>query len=325
MSMILAGDIGGTNTRLGLFEAHVHRPRRLAVSVFPTLEYTDLSAIITVFATDRAVGGAHFDTASFGVAGPVMGDRAQLTNIPWGVDARDIAKAFAIRRVSLLNDLQAMAYAVPVLEPCELLVLQEGTPAGGSNMALIAAGTGLGEAVLHNVGGRFVPLASEGGHADFAARNERDVDLLRDLIHRFGHAEVEQVVSGKGLVNVHRITHTGPCLVVGDLNAPDAPALISASALERRCPGCKEALDMFIDAYGAEAGNLALRSLALGGVFIGGGIAPKILTALTDGRFVRAFRDKVLPFDDLLASIPVKVILNDEAGLLGAAVHASSR
>lgn len=322
--MILAGDIGGTSTRLGLFDPRPDRPRPIAVSVFPTLEYRDLFSIISAFASDRAVNGAHLDTASFGVAGPVMGDQAELTNVPWRVDAGDIAKAFDIRRVSLLNDLQAMAYAVPVLEPSELLVLQEGAPAGRSNMALIAAGTGLGEAMLHHVDGRFVPVASEGGHADFAARNERDIDLLRDLIQRFGHAEVEHVVSGMGLVNLHRITHTGPCLIVEDLNAPDAPALISAAALERRCRGCMDALYMFVDAYGAEAGNLALRSMALGGLFVGGGIAPKILPALIDGPFVRAFCDKAPPFDEMLASIPVKVILNDEAGLLGAAVYAAT-
>ena len=191
-------------------------------------------------------------------------------------------------------------------------------------MALIAAGTGLGESILHAIDGRLVPVASEGGHADFAARTEREIDVLRDLMQRFGHAPVEQVVSGRGLVNLHRVTHAGPCPAVEDQDAPGAPAAIVHAALERRCRGCVDALGMFVDAYGAEAGNLALRAMATGGVFVGGGIAPKILPALLDGRFVKAFADKAPPFHDMLAKIPVKVILNDEAALLGAAVRGAA-
>jgi len=195
--------------------------------------------------------------------------------------------------------------------------LQEGAVEGPGNIALIAAGTGLGEAWLHNVNGQFIPSASEGGHADFAARTEREVDVLRNLIQRFGRAEVESVVSGPGLVNLHRVTHVAPC------GAENDPAAISAAALERRCAGCIEALELFVDAYGAEAGNLALRSLATGGVFVGGGIAPKILPAVADGRFMRAFCDKSPRFREMLSKIPVKVILDDEAGLLGASVCAA--
>jgi glucokinase len=188
-------------------------------------------------------------------------------------------------------------------------------------MAVIAAGTGLGEAFLHRIGDRFVPAASEGGHADFAARNEREMALVRDLIARVGRAEVEGVVSGNGLVNIHRVTHTGPCAAAVNIDDPLAAAAISEAALSRACSGCEEALAMFVDAYGAEAGNLALRTVATGGVFVGGGIAPKILPALTGGAFMRAFVDKA-PFRAMLGRIPVKVIRNPEVGLLGAAVHA---
>ncbi len=185
-----------------------------------------------------------------------------------------------------------MAHAVPVLQGHELHVLQEGEAIRGGNIALIAAGTGLGEALLHNVRGRFIPSPSEAGHADFPARTEREIQLVRDLTARYGRAEIEHVVSGRGLINIHRSTHTQPCAAAIDLDDADAPAKISAAALERACAQCVETLDLFVGAYGAEAGNLALRTVATGGVFIGGGIAPKILPALTAGTFMHAFRSK---------------------------------
>ena len=321
--MLLAGDIGGTKTLLGLFDPVPARPRPLAVRVFPTLDFDDLTTMIAAFLEDAPTKGGSIESACFGVAGPVVGDVAELTNVPWLVDARRVATKFKLRHVSLLNDLQAMAYSVPVLRAAEMHVLQQGRPVTGGNRALIAAGTGLGEALLHYVDGRFIPSPSEGGHADFAARTERDIVLLRDLIERYGRADVERVVSGPGLTNVHRVTHRGPCAASIDLEHPDAPMAISAAALDRRCDGCVEALELFVEAYGAEAGNLALRTVATDGVFIGGGIAPKILPALTDGRFIRAFREKA-PLETLLEAMPVKVILNTEAGLLGAAVYAAA-
>jgi glucokinase len=201
-------------------------------------------------------------------------------------------------------------------------VLQQGEAIRGGNMALVAAGTGLGQALLHNVGGRFVPSPTEAGHADWAARTERDMAVLRHLIERNGRAEVEDVVSGRGLPNLHRVTHSKVCDAGIDPDDPSAPAALTTAALERRCAGCVEALEIFVDAYGAEAGNAALRSVATAGVFIGGGIAPKILPALTDGRFLAAFRDKGA-MRGLVEKLPVKIILNAEAGLLGAAVHAA--
>jgi glucokinase len=330
--MLLAGDIGGTKTLLGLYDrgntgapanGALARPGQLAMRAFTTLDYPDLETIIRTFtAEEPQARGAAIDAACFGVAGPVVGTSAQLTNVPWRVDATAVAAAFRIPRVGLLNDLESMAYGVPALMPSELQVLQEGEAIPSGNIAVIAAGTGLGEAFLHNVDGRLIPCASEGGHADFAARNEREIALTRDLIRRVGRADVEHVVSGHGLANIHRVTHTGPCPVVPDAADPHAPAAISISALEKRCPGCVEALEIFVDAYGAEAGNLALRTVSTGGVFIGGGIGPKILPALTDGRFMRTFLDKA-PFEGMLRKMPVRVILNPEVGLLGSAVRAS--
>jgi glucokinase len=321
--MLLAGDIGGTKTLLGLFDRAFPRPHSIASRAFSTLEYGDLATMISVFATENAVSHADIEAAAFGVAGPVLGATAQLTNVPWRVDARRLAETLDIGRVSLLNDLQAMAYAVPALRDDELHVLQEGVaPAGGSgNRALIAAGTGLGEAFLHFVDGRFISSPSEGGHADFAARTERDITVLRALVQRYKRVSIEHVVSGPGLVNLYRALHAGPCRAGIDATSRGAPAAITSAALERRCPGCVDTLATFIDAYGAEAGNLALRTVSTAGLFVGGGIAPRILPALAGGAFMHAFRDKA-PLDDLMARIPVKVILHAEPGLLGAAMYA---
>lgn len=320
--MILAGDIGGTKTLLGLFEPSGERPAPVHSYAYATLAHADLTEIVGAFLKEKRVTGATVSAACFGVAGPVIDDAAELTNVPWRVDARRVASTLGLQRVSLLNDLEAMAYAVPVLTDTEVLVLQRGTPKDDGNIALIAAGTGLGESLLHNVRGRFIPSPSEGGHADFSARTERDIGLLRDLTSRYGRADVEHVVSGRGLVNIHRHLHRGPCeagITIGD---PEAPAAISSAALERRCAACVETLDLFVEAYGAEAGNLALRGVTTGGVFVGGGIAPKILPLMTSGAFMAAFRAKV-PLEQMLDAMPVKIILNAEAGLLGAAVFAA--
>jgi glucokinase len=326
--MLLAGDIGGTKTLLGLFDAAPARPRPVMVRSFGTLDHPDLQTMIAAFMKDEDAGAARsnhgaIETACFGVAGPVIDDTVRVTNVPWFVDARRVAAALGIARVLLLNDLEALAHAVPVLRESETHVLQEGEAMRGGSIGLIAAGTGLGQAMLHNIDGRFVPLASEAGHADFAARTEREIALVRDLTARYGRADVEHVVSGRGLVNIHRVAHRQPCAAAVDLESPDAPAVISAAALERRCTGCVETLDLFVEAYGAEAGNLALRVVATGGLYVGGGIAPKILPALTTGVFMRALRAKP-PLDPMLSAMPVKVILNAEAGLLGAAVFAAS-
>jgi glucokinase len=253
----------------------------------------------------------------------VVAERATLTNVQWDVSADDIRGHLGITRVALLNDLEALAASVECLADDEIATLQNGVERPDGNAVVIAAGTGLGQAYLHRVGGgRLRPMASEGGHADFAARTDREFELVRMLRDRDGRAEVEQVVSGLGLVNLHQFTHAGrPCPVVERLDDVDAQARMTQGAMSGRCPLCGEALGMFVAAYGAEAGNLALRGLATAGVYVGGGIAPKILPALQDGRFMEAFRAKT-PMAELVASMPVRVILTPQAGLLGAAVHA---
>jgi glucokinase len=319
--MLLAGDVGGTKTLLGLFEAADARPRLVTRRVYETNAFDSFTAILNAFARD--VGDPFsISAAAVGVAGPVIGDRAALTNIAWDISCGEITTRFSTPRVRLLNDLEAMATSVEVLAPDELLVLQHGIPRADGNAVVIAAGTGLGEAYLHRVNGRLQPVPSEGGHADWAARTDSEIGLLHMLRSRYGRAEVEHVLCGPGLLNIHRFTHQGePCEPTRGLPPEEIPAAISNAGLTGRCPSCVEALAMFVSAYGAEAGNMALRGVATAGVFIGGGIAPKILPALQDGRFMEAFLAKGV-MTELASKVPVKVILNPAAGLLGAAVAA---
>jgi glucokinase len=244
-----------------------------------------------------------------------------LTNADWRIDGAATAKALGLRRVSLLNDLMAMARAVPVLRPDELVTLQEGTPDPAGAIALIAPGTGLGEAFLVRDGARLLASPSEAGHADFAPRTPRELALLAFLTGRFGRVDYERVLSGPGLVNIHGFVHTSPCeALAGD--GGDQAARISAAALDSACAHCVEALALFVAALGAEAGNMALRTVATGGVYLGGGIPPKILPALAQPRFLEAFRAKE-PMGDLVARVPVHVIVHPDPGLLGAAVAAA--
>jgi glucokinase len=336
--MYLAGDIGGTKTLLGLFSPGKERPSAVEVGEFVTLDYEGLEAMLREFLRVQNVSPRQIKAACFGVAGAVTDNVARLTNVPWLVDVSTLAERTGLVNCVLLNDLEALGYAVPVLERTELAVLQQGVASAGGNAAVLAAGTGLGEALLHNVDGGFVPAASEGGHADFAARTPREHRMAIALARIFDHVSVEHVVSGPGLVNIYQFTHdafgSGPsitpssvvpaklCAGVGAVTDPaDLPASISQAAMERRCPECIETLDMFVEAYGAEAGNLALRYVATGGVYVGGGIAPKILPALQSGAFLDAFKAKGL-MKDMVATVPVSVILNPDAGLIGAAVHA---
>jgi len=323
-NLILAADIGGTKTLVGAFERGGSRPRRRVARSYSTLDYRALPDILKQFLSDTTIDREAIDFACFGVAGPVIDEAADLTNVPWRVDARKVAAVFEFPQVRLLNDLEAMAYSIPALESSEVHVLQTGVRNENGNIAVIAAGTGLGEGMLHRIGRRWIAAPTEAGHADFAARTEREVVLMRHLTQRYGRADVEHVISGRGLLNIHEVSHRNmPCSAVKDLDDPAAAAAITTAGLEKRCAGCVETLDLFVEAYGAEAGNLGLRSVATGGVFIGGGIAPKILPALTAGRFVQAFSAKP-PLDAMLLAMPVSVILNGEAGLLGAASFANS-
>jgi glucokinase len=319
--MILAGDLGGTKTLLGLFQREPRRPRPLVTRAYPTQEFDRFTAILDAFARD--VGKPlRVDAAAVGVAGPIVDQHARLTNIPWDVSVSEIGTHLNVRRVALLNDLEAMATSVALLEGEEVAVLQRGELKTSGNAAVIAAGTGLGQAYLHRVNGRLLPVASEGGHADFAPRTDREFELARMLRGLYGRAEVEQVISGPGLVNIHRLTHAGKsCESVEGIAPAEQPAAISEAAFSQRCGRCREALEIFVEAYGAEAGNLGLRGVATAGVYVGGGIAPKILPALQNGRFIQAFRAKA-PMADLVAAMPVSVIVKQDAGLLGAAIAA---
>ena len=322
-ALVLAGDVGGTKTLLGVFQDMEGRPRKLTAFSYPTTAFTAFTEILAAFLRDADPPSAP-DAVAIGVAGPVVGNRANLTNVNWGVDGDAIASMVGNRPTRLLNDLEAMATAVEALEPEDVVVLQEGVARHDGHAVVIAAGTGLGEAYLHRVDGRLRPLPSEGGHADFAPRTDRELQLLQMLRAEYGRAEVEHVLSGPGLLNLHRFTHAGErCPAIAGLDAEQQAPAISEAALAGRCASCVEALAIFVSVYGAEAGNLALRGVATSGVYIGGGIAPKILPALGDGRFLEAFRAKGT-MSDLVAQMPVKVILNEEAGLIGAAVHALS-
>jgi glucokinase len=338
--VLLAADVGGTKTLLGLFAEAPERPARIEVGEFTTLDYDSLVPMIREFLKANNVEPRAVKAATFGVAGAITEQVARLTNVSWVIDAASIAQAASLTRVHLLNDLEAMAYSVPVLEPSELKVLQQGVTVPGGNAAVIAAGTGLGESLLLNVDGRFMPGETEAGHADWGARTPREIELLAAVTRVHGRCSNEHIISGPGLVNIYSFTHDAfgsrtpispaafvperTCAGVGRVDDPaDLPAAISASAMQHRCEQCVETLDLFVTAYGAEAGNLALRTVATAGVYVGGGIAPKILPRFDNGLFLDAFRAKE-PLAAFVSTIPVAIILNSEAGLLGAAVHANS-
>ncbi len=319
--MLLAGDVGGTKTLLGIFEQAAPRPIAIAIQAYSTPAFTSFSGILGAFARDVHHPAA-IAAAAIGAAGPVIGQRAQLTNITWDIDARDVSAYLGTTRIALMNDLEAMAASVGVLEPGDSIALQQGIAHPDGNAVVIAAGTGLGQASLPRIDGRLRPVPSEGGHADFAPRSEREIELLKMLRAERGRAEVEDILCGPGLANLHRFTHgSHPCRAVQALPSDAWPAAISTAALSGDCTACVEALDIFVSVYGAEAGNLALRGVATAGVYVGGGIAPRILPALQDGRFLDAFRAKGA-MAALLEAMPVRVIVNPAAGLIGAAVRA---
>lgn len=321
--MILAGDVGGTKTLLGLFEPAESRPIERHLFKYSTIDFSSFGDQLDAFARD--VGEMpRLEAIALGIAGPVMGRVAHLTNHTWVVDADKISERMHAP-VALLNDLEAMGYSLGVLTPDEQLVLQSGEPRADGHAALLAAGTGLGEAALHRVDGHLIPAPSEAGHADFAARTDREWALARMLTELYGRASVEHVLSGRGIVNLHRFTHDGAACAATDGVAQNGqPAAITAAAIDGRCERCAEALGIFVSVYGAEAGNLALRTLATAGLYVGGGIVRHILPLIQrDDTFIRAFRAKA-PMDALALRIPVKLILNDETGILGAAVRAQS-
>jgi glucokinase len=322
--MILAGDIGGTNTRLALVAASGDRLSLVEEATFPSREYPNLEAVLERFPSSRR---PPVERACFGVAGPVRHGRVDATNLPWVVDSRSLARQLGLEAVGLINDLEANAYGISVLETKDFTVLNAGAPDAEGNRAIISAGTGLGEAGLYWDGERHRPFATEGGHTSFAPRTALEMDLLRHLLREFQHVSVERVLSGPGLLHIYKfLRDTGhgeePAWLAEQLRQRDPAAVIAETALERKHGLCVRALDLFVSIYGAEAGNLALKVMATGGVFVGGGIAPKILPKLQEPMFLEAFSGKgrMAP---LLLAMPVRVILNDKTALLGAARHAA--
>jgi glucokinase len=322
--MLLAVDLGGTKTLLGLFQkSETARPVESRVLEFSTLEFAAAADILSAFLTATNVRADEIEAAALGLPGPIIDQRCKPTNVDWVVDGRELSSRLGLTRVHLLNDLEAMAYVVPALRPEELKVLQTGKRDPTGNAALLAAGTGLGQALLINVDGELRPSPSEGGHADFAARTPREIELLRELIGLYGRASTEHVVSGPGLVNLARFTSQGQSFVFREASDPvELPSRITQAAVSKRCPHCVEALEMFVAAFGAAAGNFAMQGMATGGVYIGGGIPPKILPAFETSTFIDAFNAKE-PLDGLVKAIPVSLILNKHAGLDGAAVYAN--
>jgi glucokinase len=322
--MLLAVDLGGTKTLLGLFRrSDKPRPDEVTILELSTLEYSGAAEIVSAFLDAAKVKASDIEAACLGLPGPVIDQRCKPTNVDWVVDARELSSSLGLGHVRLLNDLEAMAHVVPALRVDELKVLQEGRRDPKGNAALLAAGTGLGQALLINVDGELRPSPSEGGHADFAARTPREIELLQELTRLFGRTHTEHVVCGPGLVNLARFTSKGQSFVFHEGGDPaELPSRITQAAVSKRCPHCVEALEMFVAAFGAAAGNFAMQGMATGGVYIGGGIPPKILPAFETSTFIDAFNAKE-PLDDLVKNIPVLLILNKHAGLDGAAVYAN--
>lgn len=320
---VLSGDIGGTKTRLAIVAVQGSRVQIEHEISYPSRQYERFDALLAEFLADVQPPAA----AAFGIAGPVQGRVAQTTNLPWQIDADALQRQFGFSRCLLLNDLEATACGLPALGADDLLTLQAGAADACGNQAVIAAGTGLGEAGLFWDGEQHQPFASEGGHASFAPANTLEFALLRHLQQQFGHVSWERVVSGMGIVSVHeflcRYRHTdAPDWLAAAMREGDAAAAISQAALAGRDEICAETLECFVRLYGAEAGNLALKTMSRGGVFIGGGIAPKILPMLQSELFLDAFLSKGR-MRPLLEAMPVRVILNDRAALYGPALRAA--
>lgn len=321
--MILAGDIGGTNARLALFEKNGADIAMRAQQDYRTKDYQSLEDVIKAFITKN---GDAVEAACFGVAGPVMENKVTATNLAWAIDGAILAKSLSLKETVLLNDLVAYAYGALAMRPEQLIVLQEGKRAD-ANRALIAAGTGLGEGGLLWFQGRHLPVQTEGGHTDFAPIDDVGMDLLRYLRSKFGRVSYERVVCGQGLRNIYEFLRDTrrapePAELADEINAAkDPPALISKYGMQAKYPICEQALDIFVTYYGAEAGNIALKFVATGGVYVGGGIALKILEKLKQPAFLKAFNSKGR-MSSLVERMPVMVINNEYAGLIGAA-HAA--
>lgn len=325
--MLLAGDIGGTKTHLAIFSIS-HEPKPEQEAIFKSADYPSLEAIAQKFLAET---GTIITKAVFGVAGPVVNGQSKITNLPWVISEANVSQAIQLsgESVKLLNDLESIAYAVPHLSPIDLTALNSGQmdPNLGGHKAIVAPGTGLGEAILFYHNHQYHVLPSEGGHADFAPNNSLQMGLLRYMLDRYNHVSYERVCSGGlGIPNIYaylketRSTEESPQVAADLQQGGDPTPVIIQAALGNESELCRATLNTFVSILGAEAGNLALKVMATGGIYLGGGIPPKILNKLKDGTFMAAFVNKGR-FGELLSRIPVYVILNENPGLLGAAYY----
>jgi glucokinase len=318
--MILAGDIGGTNARLAYFQSQNGRLRLVSEKVFPSREHHEFGEIVGKFLHDS---GMRPQAACFGIAGPVRNGRVETSNLPWVIEQSRLADEFQLPSTLLINDLEAIAWGIGALGPEDLVALNDVNGPVTGNQAVVAPGTGLGEAGLFWDGNRHHVFACEGGHTDFAPRGELQIELLKFLTARFGHVSYERILAGPGLVNVYEFLREAGCekespAVAAAMQAGDPAAAISRAALDASDALAGKALDLFIAVYGAEASNLGLKAMATGGLFLAGGISPKILPKLKSPCFMQAFLDKGR-MRHLVEAMPVHVVINEKVGLLGAA------
>ena len=322
--MILTGDVGGTKVNLALFDIKKGTPSLSVERSYVSREYPDLVHLLQYFLKETQPKLTH---ACLGVAGPVHEGRCQITHLPWGIDVHELTPLLGTDSVSLINDLAALASAVPYLTPDEVEVIQQGQGDPNGKIGILAAGTGLGQAFLIPEGeGRYRILETEGGQCDFPARNSLEISLRESLGQVSGRVCIEDVLSGPGLIRIfefmkERDHAIEPGWLAEEFEQEDPASVISRNGLSKKFKPCEQALEMFVSVYGAVAGNLALQMMARGGVTIGGGIAPEILPLLKTDLFLEAFRDKG-KFRDFMAQIPVKVVMNKRAPLLGAAYFA---
>ena len=319
--MILAGDIGGTRARLAAFETEGNRLQCVIEKTYPSQQHDGLSVILADFIKTE---GIPVHSACVGVAGPVRGGRSKISNLPWIIDSRELAQQLKLSSVGLLNDLEAYAYGIDALESKDFVTLGEGAEDAEGNRAVISARTGLGMAGLYWDGFRHHPFACEGGHADFAPRNDLEMELLGYLQKKYGRISYERILSGPGIKNIYdflRDTHKSeePERLRKQMDmSPDPPALISRLALEGKAAICDQCLSIFVSVFGAETGNSALKFMSTGGIFIGGSIAAKIVPKMQDPVFMQSFLDKGR-MEALLKDMAVKIVLNDDCGIIGAA------
>jgi glucokinase len=321
--VILAGDVGGTKCNLALFAEKNGKLEFVFRERFASKEFAQFDLIIRDFARRAGphLNGDKIHAAGFGVAGPVINNRIHATNLPWIVDADTLANEVGVKSVVLVNDLGATGHSLQHLPAEDFCVLNAGSPLPGASRALLAAGTGLGEGILFWDGNRYKVVPSEGGHSDFSPRTDQQIELLKFMRHRYPQVSWELILSGRGFRTLHEfIAPSVKHPIFEDPDADPAP-FITKSGLDRSCPVCVETLDLWTTIYGAEAGNLALKVLALGGVYVAGGIAVKILPKMKDGTFFNAFKDK-WHFEKMLLDVPVSIVLNESAPLIGAAYEA---